>query len=47
MSIRILSMTRSVSLRPHRVEAITSLRVEENEAKRILTALGFNSACRT
>jgi phenylalanyl-tRNA synthetase beta chain len=35
-------MTRSVNLRPHRVEAITSLRVEENEAKRILTALGFN-----
>lgn len=35
-------MTRSVNLRPHRVEAVTSLRVEENEAKRILTALGFN-----
>ncbi|HTH20045.1 MAG TPA: phenylalanine--tRNA ligase subunit beta, partial [Candidatus Udaeobacter sp.] len=35
-------MTRSVNLRPHRVEAITSLRVEENEARRILTALGFN-----
>jgi phenylalanyl-tRNA synthetase beta chain len=34
--------TRSASLRPHRVEAITSLRVEESEAKRILTALGFN-----
>lgn len=33
--------TRSVSLRPERVEAITSLRVEANEAKRILTALGF------
>ena len=32
---------RSVNLRPHRVEAITSLRVEENEAKRILTGLGF------
>jgi phenylalanyl-tRNA synthetase beta chain len=34
--------TRSVTLRPQRIEAITSLRVEENEAKRILTALGFN-----
>jgi phenylalanyl-tRNA synthetase beta chain len=33
---------RSVNLRPERIEAITSLRVEENEAKRILTALGFN-----
>lgn len=34
--------TRSVSLRAERVEAITSLRVEENETKRILAALGFN-----
>jgi len=34
--------TRSVTLRPERIEAITSLRVEENEAKRILTALGFS-----
>lgn len=34
--------TRSVNLRPERVEAITSLKVEENETKRILSALGFN-----
>ncbi|HSQ23434.1 MAG TPA: phenylalanine--tRNA ligase subunit beta [Pyrinomonadaceae bacterium] len=34
--------TRSVNLRPERIEAITSLRVEENETKRILAALGFN-----
>ncbi len=33
--------TRSVTLRPERVEAITSLRVEAAEMKRILTALGF------
>jgi len=33
--------TRSVNLRPERVEAITSLQVEEKEARRILTALGF------
>lgn len=33
--------TRSVNLRPERVEAITSLRVEESETKRILAALGF------
>jgi phenylalanyl-tRNA synthetase beta chain len=33
---------RSANLRPERVEAITSLRVEENEIKRILTALGFS-----
>src|SRR6185436_428175 len=33
--------SRAVNLRPPRVEAITSLRVEESEMKRILTALGF------
>jgi phenylalanyl-tRNA synthetase beta chain len=33
--------TRSVNLRPERIEAITSLQIEENEARRILTALGF------
>ena len=33
--------TKSVSLRPERVEAITSLQVERGEMKRILTALGF------
>jgi phenylalanyl-tRNA synthetase beta chain len=32
---------RTVNLRPSRVEAVTSLRVEETEMKRILTALGF------
>jgi phenylalanyl-tRNA synthetase beta chain len=34
--------TRSANLRPERIEAITSLRVDEAETKRILTALGFN-----
>jgi len=34
--------TRSANLRPKRIEAITSLKVETNEAKRILAALGFN-----
>jgi len=34
--------TRSANLRPERIEAITSLKVEANEAKRILAALGFN-----
>src|SRR5262245_6120203 len=34
--------TRSANLRPERIEAITSLKVEENEAKRILGALGFD-----
>jgi len=34
--------TRSATLRPERIEAITSLKVETNEAKRILAALGFN-----
>ncbi len=33
--------TKSVALRPERVESITSLRVELDEIKRILTALGF------
>jgi phenylalanyl-tRNA synthetase beta chain len=33
--------SRAVNLRPSRVETITSLRVEESEMKRILTALGF------
>src|SRR5256714_4004360 len=33
--------SRSVNLRPKRVEAITSLRVDESEMKRILKALGF------
>jgi phenylalanyl-tRNA synthetase beta chain len=32
---------RSANLRPEKVEAITSLRVEENEMKRILNGLGF------
>ena len=32
---------RTVTLRPERVEAITSLRVETQEMRRILTALGF------
>jgi phenylalanyl-tRNA synthetase beta chain len=32
---------RSVSLRPARVESLTSLKVEEGEMKRILQALGF------
>ena len=36
------AQTRSANLRPEKVEAITSLRVEENEMKRILTGLGFN-----
>jgi phenylalanyl-tRNA synthetase beta chain len=34
--------TRSINLRPPRIEAITSLRVEDNEIKRILAALGFS-----
>src|SRR5262245_1914918 len=34
--------SRSANLRPERIEGITSLRVEVVEAKRILTALGFN-----
>lgn len=33
---------RSATLRPERIEAITSLKVETNEAKRILAALGFS-----
>jgi phenylalanyl-tRNA synthetase beta chain len=33
--------TKSVSLRPERIESITSLRVELDEIKRILLALGF------
>ena len=33
--------TRSVNLRPGRVEAITSLKVADDEIKRILSALGF------
>ncbi|HXI61449.1 MAG TPA: phenylalanine--tRNA ligase subunit beta, partial [Pyrinomonadaceae bacterium] len=33
--------SRSVSLRPDRVEAITNLRVPQTEMKRILSALGF------
>ena len=36
--------SRAINLRPSRVEAITSLRVEESEMKRILTALGFAQA---
>jgi phenylalanyl-tRNA synthetase beta chain len=35
------SQTKTVELRPERVEAVTSLRVERNEIKRILTSLGF------
>jgi phenylalanyl-tRNA synthetase beta chain len=35
---------RAVTLRPERVEAITSLRVENDEMKRILFALGFELA---
>jgi phenylalanyl-tRNA synthetase beta chain len=34
--------SRSVSLRPAQVEAITSLQVDETEMKRILTGLGFD-----
>lgn len=34
--------TKSANLRPERVEAVTSLRVEESETKRILAGLGFN-----
>ncbi len=35
------AQTRSAKLRPERIEAITSLQVGENEAKRILASLGF------
>src|SRR5262249_30263571 len=37
-----LFASRSANLRPERIEGITSLHVEAVEAKRILTALGFN-----